>query len=260
LTQATKSVNGCHTFRNWLIGYHIQEYEQNGKDRGDYGENVVEQLAIVLKKAGTPGCSSRRLWECRKFYNLYPEILQAVPAEFKRYINQSLGGNQILQAVPAEFITFGIQPTSSDIPRLPIEVLFRALSFTHFALLIKIDDSLKRSFYEIESVHGNWSSRELKRQIACVYYERSGLSKNKEKLSRLVHEGAHQIEPKDVIRDPYVFEFLGFQPHEALREDGLRDSIINKLQDFLLEMGKGFCFEARHKRILIGDEFFFIDL
>lgn len=152
------------------------------------------------------------------------------------------------------------QPEEMQIPRLPIARLLRALSYTHFVELIKLEDPLKRSFYEIETVRGNWSSRELKRQIGSLYYERSGLSKNKNKLAKFAHEDSHQLTPKDIIRDPYVFEFLGLQPHEVLRENNVRDSILDKLQDFLLEMGKGFCFEARNKRILIGDEFYFIDL
>lgn len=257
--QATKSVNVCHTFRNWLIGYQIQQYEQHGKDRAQYGENIVEQLASGLKARGVSGCSARRLWEYRQFYQVYPEILQAVPAELESHIKQYVTEVQTLQAVPAQSINVEVQ-TASDIPRLSISTLLQNLSFTHFVELIKIDEPLKRSFYEIESVRGNWSSRELKRQITSLYYERSGLSKNKEKLATYAHQGAHQLEAKDLIRDPYIFEFLEIKSHEALRENNLRDSILDKLQDFLLKMGKGFCFEARNKRILIGDEFFFIDL
>lgn len=260
LTQATKSVNACHTLRNWLIGYQIQEYEQNGQDRAKYGKNIIEQLAIILENQAIPGCSSRRLWEYRQFYQVYPEILHSAPAELKSHINQLVEVDRILQALPAESTPYKLKSNNAGIPRLPISTLFNHLSFTHFVMLIKIEDPLKRSFYEIESVRGNWSSRELKRQIASLYYERSGLSKNKDKLSAYAHEGAHQLDAKELIRDPYVFEFLGIKPHEALRENNLRDSILDKLQEFLLEMGKGFCFEARNKRILIGDEFFFIDL
>ncbi len=269
--QASKSVNICLTLRNWLIGCRIQEYELNGSDRALYGENLIERLSEALQKS-IPNCSARSLWDYLNFYKAYPEILQAVPAEFRSIINRSTGF-QILQPVAAESSVFfdqivgaGInlqvprEPAKTDIPRLPISTLVRALSFTHFVELIKINDPLKRSFYEIESVRGHWSRRELKRQIGSLYYERTGLSKNKEKLSKLVQQEAHQLTPKDVIRDPYVFEFLGIKPNEILRENNLRDSLLDKLQEFLLEMGKGFCFEARDKRILMGNEFYFVDL
>lgn len=257
--QASKSVNICLTLKNLLIGYRIQEYEQNGSDRAVYGDNLIGKIAEELKNQNISGYSARRLWDCRSFYQNYPEILQAAPAELKLLLNQRVIELSILQAVPAE-LSFDSRSQETGVPRLPVTTLLHSLSFTHFVELIKINDLLKRSFYEIETVRGNWSSRELIRQIGSLYYERSGLSKNKEKLANLAHEGAHQLTPKDIIRDPYVFEFLDIKPHEILRENTLRDCLLDRLQDFLLEMGKGFCFEARNKRILIGDEFYFVDL
>ena len=144
--------------------------------------------------------------------------------------------------------------------RIPGKRLVESLSFTHLAELIQIDDPLKRSFYEIECIRGNWSVRELKRQIASLYYERSGLSKNKEKVAELVRSGAESAEPQMTIRDPYVFEFLGIKSLEVMGESDLEDQLLDKLQEFLLEMGHGFCFEARQKRILIGSTHNFIDL
>lgn len=134
------------------------------------------------------------------------------------------------------------------------------MSFTHLAELIKNEDSLRRVFYEIECIRGNWSVRELKRQIVSLYYERSGLSKNKKKLADLVRQGAETAEPKFAIRDPYVFEFLGLNAKEVMGESDLEDALLDKLQEFLLEMGHGFCLEARQKRILIGETHNFIDL
>lgn len=255
LSQATKSVNICLTLKNWIIGYRIQEYELKGSDRALYGQNVIELLAKELTIQKISNCSASRLWGYRQFYNTYPEFLFALPVEFKYFLNQLVTENEILQAPPGEF-----RQTIEQIPRLPIATLFKTLSYTHFVELIKIEDSLKRSFYEMEAVRGNWSSRELKRQVGSLYYERSGLSKNKSQLSNLANKDSHQLTPKDVIRDPYVFEFLDIKPNEIFRENNLRDSLLDKLQDFLLEMGKGFCFEARNKRILIGNEFYFIDL
>jgi predicted nuclease of restriction endonuclease-like (RecB) superfamily len=254
--RAIKSVNVCLTLKNWLIGYRITEYEQNGHDRAVYGANLIDQLSAVLKKQSIPHCSPRRLYEYRLFYQSYPSILRSLPAEFKIHLNHVVTDDEILRSLPAELAA----QQAKDIPRIPQATLLSRLSFTHFVELIKIEDVLKRSFYEIESVRGNWSARELKRQMGSLYYERSGLSKNKEKLAMFAHEDAHQLSPKDIIRDPYVFEFLGIKPHEVLRENNLRDSLLDKLQDFLLEMGKGFCFEARNKRILIGSELYFVDL
>jgi len=126
--------------------------------------------------------------------------------------------------------------------------------------LIGVADDTKRAFYEIESIRGNWSVRELKRQINALYYERSGLSKDKTKLAALIQEGAETVEPKLAVRDPYIFEFLGLKPKEVMSESRLEDQLLDKLQEFLLELGHGFCFEARQKRILIGDTHNFVDL
>ena len=140
------------------------------------------------------------------------------------------------------------------------EKMVSSLSYSHFEQLTILDDVLKRTFYEIECIRGNWSVWELKRQIASLYYERSGLSRDKKKLAALAQKGAGAADPKLAIRDPYVFEFLGLKPKEVMGESHLEDRLIDKLEEFLLELGHGFCFEARQKRILIGDEHFFVDL
>jgi len=138
--------------------------------------------------------------------------------------------------------------------------LLSHLSYSHFELLVEIDDPLKRTFYEVECLRGNWSVRELKRQVASLYFERSGLSKDKKKLAELVRKGIVTETSALDIRDPYVFEFLGLKPKEVMGESDLEDSLLDKLQDFLLELGRGFCFEARQKRILIGGKYYFVDL
>ena len=140
------------------------------------------------------------------------------------------------------------------------KTLISRLSFTHLVELVALEDNTKRAFYEVECIRGNWSVRELKRQINSLYYERSGLSKDKKKLTALVREGAETAEPKLAIRDPYIFEFLGLKPSEVMSESHLEEQLLDKLQEFLLELGHGFCFEARQKRILIGDTHNFIDM
>jgi len=175
----------------------------------------------------------------------------------------SLFSEAIRQSLPAKSaigtITEIEGPMSPEL-QVPSDRLITSLSFSHFAELISVEDSLKRTFYEIECIRGNWAVRELKRQIASLYYERSGLSKNKEKLAELVKTGAEPAEPELAVRDPYIFEFLGLKPQEVMAESDLEDQLLDKLQEFLLEMGHGFCFEARQKRILIGDTHNFVDL
>ena len=126
--------------------------------------------------------------------------------------------------------------------------------------LVAINDDTKRAFYEVECIRGGWSVRELKRQIGSLYYERSGLSRDKKKLAELANRTAEKSEPHLNIRDPYVFEFLGLKPKEVMSESHLEAQLLDKLQDFLLELGNGFCFEARQKRILIGEIYNFVDL
>jgi len=139
------------------------------------------------------------------------------------------------------------------------EVLTK-LSFSHIIALLQCDDATKRAFYEMECIRGNWSVREIRRQIASLYYERSGLSNDKGKLATLAQEGVERAQPRLSIRDPYIFEFLGLKSQDVMSESHLEDQLLDKLHDFLLELGHGFCFEARQKRILIGDSHYFVDL
>lgn len=130
--------------------------------------------------------------------------------------------------------------------------MIEKLSFTHLEQLLAIDDPLKRAFYEIECIRGNWSVRDLKRQIGSLYFERSRLSKDKEKLSKMVNTGVETAEPKLAIRDPYIFEFLGLRAKDAVAESDLEAALVEHLCEFLLELGHGFCLEAQQKSIVIG--------
>lgn len=252
LRHAANAVNLSLTIRNWLYGYFIQEYELKGSERSAYGTKTIENLADLLQSADIPATSHRHLKTCRQFYTHYPNIGPTVSALFQKMTVADTN----LSIRP----TLSAQSHDTALPSFPPERLLQSLSFSHFVELLKIEEPLKRCFYEMECIRGVWSVRELRRQIGSLYYERSGLSKNKQKLSRLVHEAAQQYQPTDLIRDPYIFEFLKIKPHEVILESKLADALLDKLQHFLLELGKGFCFEARNKRILIGDEYFFIDL
>lgn len=141
-----------------------------------------------------------------------------------------------------------------------MEVLLDALSFTHFAELIVIEDPLRRAFYEVECLRGHWSVRALKRQIATLYFERSGLSSDKQKLAVMVKARADMAEPKLAIRDPYVFELLGLKTKDAVEESDLEAALVTNLRDFLLELGHGFCLESQQKSIVIGNTRGFVDL
>ena len=244
---ATKAVNVALTLRNWLIGYRIVEFEQRGNDRAAYGQRLLPALAERLSAAGLKRVDVRELRRFRLLYEVYPQIRDSVTPE----LLASLGA-EVLQQPPN---ALPMPQRESVTPQL-----LQRLSFTHLNELIQLSDSTQRCFYEIECIRGNWSVRELRRQIASLYYERSGLSKDKAKLSAMAHAAAETLQPAHIIRDPYVFEFLGLRSRDVMAESDLEDALLDRLQDFLLELGHGICFEARQKRILIGDEYFFIDL
>lgn len=247
--QAGRAVNMSLTLRNWLIGFYIAEYEQQGSDRAQYGDRLLERLSHDLLKAGVVRAEERELRRYRQFYTTYPQIRDSLTPELKAKLvpHGTLAIHTIRDSLNPELIA-----SSRDI--------VSKLSFTHIAELLKCDDATKRAFYEIECIRGNWSVRELKRQIASLYYERSGLSTDKQRLAELTQASAEAATPTLTIRDPYVFEFLGLKPQEVMSESHLEDQLLDKLQEFLLELGHGFCFEARQKRILIGESYNFIDM
>jgi predicted nuclease of restriction endonuclease-like (RecB) superfamily len=250
---ASKAINISLTLRNWLIGYYIVEFEQKGEDRAKYGEKLLSTLEKQFSGIGIKGMTERRFREYRSFYNTYPEIRQTLTAELINK-NLPLDVTLIRQTLSAELILpeiSGIMQTQSaqsdkEIGLSPSKLIHN-LSFSHFAELIKIADELKRAFYEIECVKGVWSVRELQRQIESLYFERSGLSKDKKKLSALVNETAIQLQPKNIINTPVTIEFLGLNNRALVTETELEQAILDNLQMFLLEMGNGFCFEARQK-------------
>ena len=240
-TQAVKSVSSSLTIRNWIIGYYIVEYEQNGKDRAKYGTRVIENLVKKLKHI--KGMSKSNLKLFRQFYFVYPQINQIVSKPFKLT-------NQKSQSLTDQFKNSHID----------VKKLLNSCSFTHLIELIKIDDSLKRLFYEVETIKGNWSVRELKRQINSATYERIGLSKNKKEMIASIQTKSEHLLPQQIIKDPYILEFTGLEIKAKYSENDLEEGLLNHLQDFLLELGNGFCFEARQKRISIENEHDRVDL
>ena len=251
LQQAVKAVNRALTLRNWLIGFYIVEFEQKGEDRSVYGDRLLAELSKAL---AIKGLSETNLRLNRQFYNTYPQIRQTVSDE--------LGKSKIYQTLSDEFLVNAgnlLSPTKSDLT-IPPEKIINRLSFSHITELIQIHDPLKRVFYELECIKATWSVRELKRQINSLYYERSAISKDPALLSKMVLEGKESFAPEHIVKDIYTFEFLGLPVHLAVEEHDLETALLTHLQEFIIELGRGFCFEARQQRILIGDEYFFIDL
>jgi len=258
--RAVIAVNRAATVRNWFFGVFIVEYEQNGEDRAQYGERLIERLSASLTERGMKGVSVTALKLCRQFYLAYPEIGLTLTDQFEIPLRKTIPDT-------AFYVKSSIGQALSD--QLPVSErqmerhrkrLISTLSFSHFVEIIQLDEPLKRVFYEVECINGNWSVRELKRQIGSLLYERTGLSRDKDTLLRLVNEQASPLSPEHIIRDPYVFEFLGLSPHDVMLEKGLEKALLDHLQHFLLELGKGFCFESRQKRITIDNEHFFVDL
>lgn len=264
--QVAQSANLGLTFRNWLVGAYIVEFEQNGEERAKYGERLMPEIA---KKLNIRGLNLSNLKSSKAFALAYPLKSQSLSGFFLHesgsQISQSLTGlfKDDLNNLPFNNLEGSCFPSQgSDRPDFApkVEELFQKLSFTHIVELLRLDDPLKRAFYEIECIKSGWSVRELRRQIGSLLFERLGLSTDKEKLLRLTAEQVTPAEPADVIKDPYIFEFLGLTPKEAFRENDLETALIDHLQEFLLELGNGFCFEDRQKKIRIGRSDYFVDL
>lgn len=245
---ASRAVNMSLTLRNWLIGMHIYEYEQGGADRAKYGQHLLARLSQALEKKKIRGADIRALTHYRRFYLTYPNIWGSLTPELNlQFPTHHIVKNTLQNGSQSELGSDGA-------------TLISHLSFTHLAELIEIDNPIQRAFYEVECIRGNWSVRSLKRQIATLYFERSGLSHNKKKLAAMVQANAQKEEPIMAIRDPYIFEFLGLRSKETVSESDLEDALLDKLQELLLELGHGFCFEARQKSIVIGRTRGFVDL
>ncbi len=268
-----KAINKNVTARNWLTGYYIVHYEQNGNDRAKYGEKTLQRLAERLNKKSL---SYRNLKLYRQFYSefkcLAHPVLEFTAAEFgaTRPLTADLGAKldilppsetdlantvcQIGQAVIAQ----------SEKIEISAEILFNKLPFTHLSLIMALENPLARTFYELETIKGVWSSRELKRQIDSNYFERTALSKNPAKMSAIVQsriaQTGHSPTLKDLVKSPYVYEFIGLNNKDVVEESDLENALMNHLEEFLLELGNGFCFETRQKRILVDDDYFFCDL
>lgn len=245
--KAYSQINYYNTLRNWLIGYFIVEFEQHGEDRAIYGNSVLKNLAGKL--IHIKGMSMTNLKLFRLFYQIYPEIGQTLSDQFDQ-----LGLPSIGQTLSDQLINKG-----DSAPFLSPQELLTQLNFSHFIELIRVDDTLKRHFYEVEAVKNAWKVRDLARAIDTLLFERTGLSVNKAAVIAKVRNN-QKVEMADVIKNPYLLEFLGLEEKPEYTEHDLESAIIEHLQHFLTEMGRGFCFEARQKRITFDNVHYRIDL
>lgn len=265
--QAAHAVNLSLTARNWLVGYYIVEFEQHGEDRAKYGDNLINRLAERLNRRGF---NPRRLRDYRHVYQVYP-ILGEVICHYLQNINIGIpnSDNTSIWLFP----TAKLQLTDNQQDAIwlsktaklekwatPSDKLFYRLNYTILSYLATIENPLKRAFYEQETIRGCWTQKELDRQVSSHYYERMGLSKDKKALHKLAVKDSQQLTPHYIIHDPMTLEFLGLQSQDVFTETKLETAILNHLQVFLLEMGRGFCFEARQKRILVDQDYFKADL
>ncbi len=260
-TQAARAVNISLTLRNWFIGWRIAEFELGGADRARYGDKLLPELAKELRTQGVSNSGRRQLYNYLAFYRAYPQMVRTPSALLAVRAAGLALPQQPKERVPTLSTLF--DAGSATLAPDP-ELLITRLSYSHLEPLVELNDATQRVFYEVEALRGRWSVRELKRQIATQYYQRSGLSTHPQTLAQQTQDQADaRAAPSSAIqfiRDPYVFEFLGLKPEEAVSEGQLEDALLDKLQAFLLELGHGFCFEARQKRLLIGGEHFFVDL
>jgi len=218
---------------------------------------LIEKLSEELKSSELKGVSSTSLKQCRVFYNAFKEIGQAVPAQS---LSNIVSWQEIQQALPVKS-----QKTTIKLPQtlqaLTSELANRfVLGWTHYVTLMTIGNTDERRFYEIEARENSWGYRELERQINASLYERLALSRDKTGVKALSEKGLLIEKPADIIKNPYILEFTGLEEKPSYSEHDLETAIINRLEHFLLELGKGFLFEARQKRFTFENDHFYVDL
>lgn len=259
-TTAVKAINRMQTMRNWLYGYYIIEFEQHGKDRAEYGTQLLKRLE---ERVNRKGLTETLFKNSRKFYRLYPQMVENIIGVISPTVSDILletkDASGLCDAQMTENEHVEKSPTVSDGFRTTGQMIISRLSFSHIVEIMTVDEPLARYFYEQECIKCTWSVRELRRQISTNLYVRTGISSNPEKMLSLPSLQGHDNNELQ-IRQPFTFEFLGLKANEVVGEKDIENALIDHLQDFLLELGKGFCFESRQKRIIIDDEYYYPDL
>ncbi|MEI8375077.1 MAG: PDDEXK nuclease domain-containing protein [Planctomycetota bacterium] len=259
---AASTINTLQVLTNFEIGRRIVEHEQKGAKRAEYGDLLMRTLAIQLTEEFGRGFSKRNLDYMRRFYLDYtdrlPRIVQQLTAQLGieekcQQLTEKSKGTRIQQQAAVELSP--VEISAQHARKSPF-----TLSWTHYVLLLTIKDPDERSFYEIEATSESWSVPELKRQVASCLYERLALSRDKAGIKRLAQEGQMITRPEDVLKEPLVLEFLGMDEKVEYSESDLESAIISEIERFLLELGKGFLFEARQKRFTFDEDHFYVDL
>ncbi|HIE15183.1 TPA: DUF1016 domain-containing protein [Candidatus Bathyarchaeota archaeon] len=241
-TKVIREINRAQVLAYWEIGREIVEFEQKGKVRAEYGMELIKRLSKDMTKQFGRGFSPRNLEQMRKFYLTFPQKSQTLSAKS-------------LESPKSEAVS-----PKSLIRQTPSAKFEPMLSWSHYCELLKVDEPLACSFYEQESIQNNWSVRELKRQIGSMLFERLALSKDTKAVMKMARKGQIIERPEDAIKDPYILEFLNLKEETSYTESQLEQALIDKLQYFLLELGKGFSFVSRQKRITITNRHYYIDL
>ncbi len=251
----TVNLTMVHTY--FEIGRMIVEDEQQGKERAAYGKSVLKDLSIRLIERFGKGFSVDNLQNMRQFYLAY-SIYETPSRKLQSNENQS----DLISATPLTNLE-NSDKTLVPIPQTPsaeLQMPRFQISWSHYLILMRIENSQERSFYEIECAANNWSLKDLKRQYHSSLYERLALSRNKEEVMKLANEGHTMVKPEDILKNPLTLEFLGMDEKDAYSESDLEHAILSKLQQFILELGKGFLFEARQKRFTFDEKHYFADL
>ncbi|PIS30941.1 MAG: DUF1016 domain-containing protein [Candidatus Marinimicrobia bacterium CG08_land_8_20_14_0_20_45_22] len=233
-----RAVNFIMVEAYWNIGRIIVEEEQKGKRRAKFGQRLIAELSKRLTAEFGHGFDPSNLWYMRKFFLFFP----------------------ILDALRREVMAISVMGASGKTSIGLGMAIRRELTWTHYRLLLRVENPDARSFYMNETANNRWSTRELDRQISSLLFERLALSKDKSGVLALASEGQIIQSPSDLIKDPYVLEFLGLEHHEKIIEKDLEQALINHIQFFLLELGKGFSFVARQQRVTLDGDHFYIDL
>lgn len=261
LKHSARAVDSALVVRNWLFGWYLVEFENAAASRSDiYGKELINKLSNRLKEKGLKGISPTNLRKFREFFQAYSEIQRAASVtsleglESPPILQASAPSGKFQRTLSVESLQSLRQAAFTQIASsLP-------LGWSHYVELLTLDDTAERRFYEIETAANQWSVRELQRQIASSLYQRLALSRDKEEIRRLATEGQVVEKAADLIKNPLVLEFLGLEDRPHYSEDELEAAIIAQLESFLLELGKGFLFEARQKRLTFDNDHFRVDL
>ena len=252
--EIARAVNNRMVVACWLIGREIVEEIQEGEERAGYGERVLEELSHLLSGRYGRGYSVTNLRYFRLFYQTYPHRTdgihhtsdESLPVIEREQIHHS--------SDDLEFLNFSVEEADN------IQGFSPNLTWTHYRTLLKVENNSERLFYELEADKEGWSVAHLKRQIDTLLFARLLKSRDKKGLMELVRKGQELKDPVDTIKDPYILDFLDIPDSEILHESKLEEAIISNIQSFLLELGKGFAFVGRQKRLQFDDTFFYIDL